>query len=711
MKKTSRIIITVLCIVLLLGALPVFAATAPYKTYTYSMDGMALTSPDAYVPDRAISYLEMGLSKALQSPKDLFVDDDGNIYVSDTGNNRVIVLNPEAKYKFEISTFINEHGVSDALNSPQGLFVTDDTIYICDTANYRIVTFDRSGVFKEIIYAPQADVMGEDTVFHPVAIAVDKSGRMYIVSDQTYSGVFSINEDGTFQSFIGVQKADVPLATRIRRLLFPSVVTEEYITSTYNNVAIDDDGFVYVTTSDIDDKTLENAIMGNDKTYAPVKRLNSQGDDVMSRNGFFMPAGEINFMLSQYATSSYAYPSGPSKIIDVALGENGMWSIIDSKRSRIYTYDSDGNMLFAFGDKGAQLGNLQNPTAITYNGSDIYVLDGTMNSITVYKRTEYGDVINEALYHTNTREYSKALEDWNEILKRNNNFDAAYVGIGTNLYRQGEYKASLTYFKAATDISGYSDSFKAIRKAWTEKYIVIAIIILVVIIILLGKFLKYVGKKNKAGVTKLGKRSLWEEILYAFHIIVHPFDGFWDLKHEKRGSVRSALVIDVAVIIAYIYSVIGQAYIFNPYKSYVSVIYLIMTVLLPLMLWCVGNWCLTTLFDGEGSFKDIFISSSYSLFPMLIIFIPLTLFTNIATLDESKILSLFVSLAFVWVGLLLFFGMATTHGYSMGKNILITIFTIVGMMFIMFIIMLFFSLIRQMISFVADIIIEITLHV
>ena len=74
-----------------------------------------------------------------------------------------------------------------------------------------------------------------------------------------------------------------------------------------------------------------------------------------------------------------------------------------------------------------------------------------MNSVTVYKRTEYGDVIDQALYHSNTREYSKALEDWNEILKRNNNFDAAYVGIGTNLYRQGEYKASLVYYRAAKD--------------------------------------------------------------------------------------------------------------------------------------------------------------------------------------------------------------------------------------------------------------------
>ncbi len=712
MKKISRIIAALLCLLVLMG-IPAMAATAPYKTYTYSMSGQSLYSPDAYVPDRVITNFEMGISTALLNPKDIFVDAEKNIYVADSGNNRVLVCDPEFKFQFEISSFVNEHGVVDALTGPRGLFVSSDTIYVCDTDNYRIVTFDLSGNFKKIIYAPQADVMGEDTTFHPVAVAVDVSGRMYVVSDQTYSGIFSINEDGTFQSFIGVQKADVPLATRIRRMIFPDVATEEYITATYNNLAIDAEGFVYATTSDIDVETLSSAIMSGNADYAPVKRLNSQGDDIMARNGFFIPAGEVDFEAPAEGTTGTTanITGGPSQIVDVALGENGMWSIIDNKRSRIYTYDSDGNLLFAFGDKGQQLGNLSNAVAITYSGSDLYVLDGTMKSITVYKRTEYGDTIDLALYHTQTREYSRALEDWQEILKRNNNFDAAYVGIGTNYYRQGEHTESLKYFKAASDTASYSTSFKAIRKAWTEKYVLIAIVVAVVIIVLLGKFLKFVGKKNDAGITKLGKRTIWEEFLYVFYLIVHPFDGFWDIKHEKRGSVRAALLIDLTVIISYVYYSVGRAYIFLPDKSSINVVYLVLTVALPLGLWCVGNWCLTTLFDGEGNFKDIFIASSYSLFPITIFFIPLTLATNIASLDENPLLSLLATIALVWMAMLVFFGMATTHGYSMGKNVLITVATFIAMMFIMFIIILFFNLIQQMTSFVTGIMTEISFRV
>ena len=720
MKKSSRILVAVLCL-LMLVSIPVFAASAPYETYTYSMKGDPMASHHAYVPERTVSNFDMGLSSPLTNPQDIFVGEDGLIYITDApsgtdGVGRVIVLDNNFKYQFEITEFINQNGIRDKFSKPDGLFVNSENIYVCDSDNQRIVVFDLVGNFVRMIEAPKADVMGEDTLFHPVAVSVDASGKLYVVSDQTYSGVFALEADGSFICFIGAQKAEVPLATRIRRIFFPDVVAEEYITSAYNNITIDKDGFIWVTTSDIDTETLSSAITSGDETYAPVKRLNNQGVDIMRRNGFFIPAGEVSF--KNDASSEATGANGPSKLIDVALGPNGMWSVIDSSRCRIYTYDSDGNMLFAFGDKGQQLGNLSSPTAIAYSGSSLLVLDSKLTSITVYKREPYGDIIDKALGFTAQRKYNDALTMWNEIYKNNTNFDAALVGIATNFFRDGAtvdaatglngYEASLEYFKAAGDTTGYSESFKAIRKLWVEKWVFLLILIIVVACIVLSKFLRYVGKKNKEGVTKVGKRTLWEEFLYGFYIIMHPFDGYWDLKHEKRGSVRSAILIDAVVVLSTVYYTVGSAYIFNPNKSSSNPFGGILTVMVPLMLWCVSNWCLTTLFDGEGNFKDIFVSTSYALFPLVIILIPVTLATNIASLDESAMISLVMSIGFIWLGMLVFFGMATTHGYSMGKNILITAATIVGMMFIMFIMMLFTNLIQQMVMFVTDIVSEVS---
>ena len=713
MKKSFRILALSFCVMLLAGLLtPISAASAPYTTYNYSMEGEILISPHAYTPDSQVTAFEMGMTTELNGPQDIFVDSDMKIYISDTGNSRVVVCDPQFRFLFEIKDFINEHGVRDSLKTPYGLFVNDEAIYVCDRDNSRIVVFNKEGNFLSIINAPTADVMGDDTTFMPVSVGVAPSGTIYIVSESTISGIIALNPDGSFQSFIGAQKTAVPLATRIRRMIFPDIVTESYVSTPYKSLTLDDEGIVWATVvfSGADLANLTSAINSQassgtaaDSIYAPVKRLNPRGDDIMTRTGFTMPCGDVDLQHFGFGDAT----TGPSTLIDVAIGPNGMWSVLDSKRNRIFTYDSEGNLLFAFGDSGKQLGNLTSPTALSYYGSDLYVLDSVLNSVTVYKRTDYGDVINEALYHNSIREYSTAFNDWVDILKRNLNFDAAYIGIGKNLYRQGEFSEAMEYYRDANETRNYSEAFKSHRKEVVEKNLGWILLIAIAVIVGLSMFFKYVGKVNQAGMTKTGKRTWWEEFLYGFYVIMHPFDGFWDLKHEKRGSVRGALAIVAMTVVAVVYQSIGSAYLFGG-GSAKNLLYPVMTVVAPLMLWCVANWCLTTLFDGEGSFKDIFIASSYALVPIALIGIPTTVITNFLSLSEKELITMLFAISYVWLGMLIFFGAMTTHGYSMGRNILITAATIIGMLFILFLILLFTNLIQQMVNFISGIISELS---
>ena len=124
-----------------------------------------------------------------------------------------------------------------------------------------------------------------------------------------------------------------------------------------------------------------------------------------------------------------------------------------------------------------------------------------------------------------------------------------------------------------------------------------------------------------------------------------------------------------------------------------------MSVAIPLILWVTANWCLTTLFDGEGTFKDIYVASCYALTPLPIVMLPTIWLSNIVTVDEMGILSLVNSIAFVWMAMLIFFGSMITHDYSLPKNILTTIGTIDGAPFIMFVIILFGSLITKVFTF------------
>lgn len=334
------------------------------------------------------------------------------------------------------------------------------------------------------------------------------------------------------------------------------------------------------------------------------------------------------------------------------------------------------------------------------------LLDKSDNFFTVYKRTEYGDILIAAIRNENERKFDQAINYWQEILKRNSNFDLAYIGIGRALSNSGEYKEAMEYFEAAYDTSNYSTAFQEVRKQWIEKYFIVLPIAVIAFILLWGRFSKYYKKKNRDVALRVGKKTYWEELLYAFHVIYHPFDGFWDLKHEKRGSVRGAITILGLVILSFYYNSIGRGYLLNPTGEYSTIFAQAGSVILPLALWVVSNWCLTTLFEGEGSFKDVFVATCYSLFPLVLTLIPATIFSNVVTSAETGIISLLVGLGYVWTGLLIFFGTQTTHDYSLGKNIVMTVATIVGMAIVMFIGILFTSLISNMVSFVTNIIVE-----
>ena len=518
----------------------------------------------------------------------------------------------------------------------------------------------------------------------------------------------SLSSEGEFQGYIGAQKVTVGLIDRMWRSIMTKdqrKSTTQFVSTEFNNLTVDGDGFVYVTTSSIAETLQQLAIISKASTNAPVKKINTSGTDIMKRNGFFGPGGEV------FDGSVLADPIGASKIVDVAVGPYGTWSIIDAKRSKVYTYNENGDLLFVFGDKGAQVGNMQSLSSISYNGTSIVLLDNTQNTLSIFKRTEYGDLLLNALYYEDQRQYDVAAGVWEDIIQRNSNFDAAYIGIGRALDRSGQYKEAMEYYKSAYDTEDYSTSFQSYRKDWISKYIWVLPLVLIAVILLYRFFFKYANKTNKAGNIKTTKRTYLEEVIYSVYLIFHPFDGFWDLKHEKRGSMRGALTILALAIVSFGYYMVGSSYLIFPHGGMSNVLLIILSIALPVALWTVSNWCLTTLFDGEGSMKDIFIATCYSLTPMVLLMIPATICTNFLTLTEMPLLTLVLTFSYIWTGLLIFFGMMVTHDYTFFKNIIISICTIVAMAFIMFIAVLFTGLISNIVGFITSIAVELSYRV
>ncbi len=739
MKKATSLLCIVFAVIMIL-ALPASAASS-YHTYTYSIAGEPLRSPDAYTPDRKVDASYMGLNDvnklaelypelsaadleakaeiATSSISDMVVDENGNVYLVDSADaGRIIVLDSYYKLKFIIDEFKNHSGNTETLKKPGGVFVTsskivngekiDGRIFVCDTGNSRILIFDINGNYEKEIGKPESNVNAIDS-FNPRALAVDRYDRLYVVTTSD-KGIMVMTEEGEFTGFIGAQKVSVSLWDKIW-MRFKTEEQKEnfggYIATIYNNITLAGD-FIYVTI-ELDNGVVENAIRNKEKSgdNAPVKMLNAAGKELMRRNGFYPPSGEVDVASAITATGNAI--SGASQVVDVATGPHDTWSIIDKKRSKVFTYDFDGNLLFAYGDKGDLLGNISENslTAIAYQDTNILLLDTNVeSSFTVYKRTEYGDVLLGAIENQNNRRYDEAIKDWTEILKRNSNFDAAYIGIGNALYRSYDYKGAIEQFKSAYDTANYSLAYKELRQNWISTYLWTLPIGAFVIIFALMKFAKLTKKINKRAETATGKRTYVEELLFSFHLLLHPFDGFWDLKHEKRGSVRAGTTILGITILAFFYNSVGAGYVSNPQGNYIGLIGAVVSIAVPLALWIIGNWCLTTLFDGEGSMKDIYIASTYSLLPVILTLIPATIMSNFIVDSEVKMVGFISTLGLVWLGMLIFFGTMVTHDYSVGKNVLTVLATVFAMIAIMFIAILFSTLLGKLVGFVTNIITE-----
>ena len=709
MKKIAKILVLTLALVLLFGSISSTAYVA-YDTYTYSISGKQMFSPAAYSTNTAITSTDMGLGDVkLKDPTDIVTDETGNVYIADAGNNRIVVLNKYYKVVKIIDTYYDDAGKEVKFNNPEGVFVTDPNktadgssfVYICDTKNKAIVVFDRDYNYVRTV-APEDSHLLKAANFVPNAVAVDIYGRIFVVSDQIYEGIIVLSNTGEFTGYIGAQKVSYSIIDIIwRKFQTKEQLSQQTrnLSDPYNNLTVDDDGFVYATSDKIDEDQQLKAIKTKVADYSPVKKLNATGHEIMKRNGFFDPGGEVDVFK----------PNEVSKISDVALGPEGMWTILDYKRSRLFTYDQQGNLLFAFGDVGDLLGQGEAIQAITYQKveetSYLLVLDKTTDQtntykLVVYSPTEYCETIISALRNQNEHDYDSSIKYWQDVLTKNNNFDLAYIGIGKALFSQGKYEEAYDVLQNAYETEYASKAFAEIRKETIGKWIILIAIVAVALIIGIFKFLGYAKRKNKEVTLKVGRKSYWEELIYPFHLCFHPFDGFWDLKHEKRGSVRAASTILGITILAMFYNAIGKGYLFNPEENYSSIFVVILTVAIPVLLWTVSNWCLTTLFDGEGSFKDIYISTCYALSPLPIFVILSTILTNVMTTTEGSMVKLLMAIGFIWAVMLLFFGTLVTHDYSIGKNIITILGTILAMVVIMFVVVLFASLVLKMITFV-----------
>ena len=656
MKTKSKVIIFFSSIVMLLGAAclaPTIGYGLPTAGEVLGPDDQLVSTQPAYVASsrlRVAPVLNPSGFEISSSPEDMCVDEDGSIYVADNNSQTKRIIKYDS---FEVGTFVQLDRYTNAkaeeitFKNPTGVALNGQYLFVADKLLEKVVVFEKDTfAFVREITRPESILVGSSTRFTPTKVTADDKGNIYVVLEGLTKGVMQLDEAGNFVSYIGANEVNKNLLMRLQS--FFGINSDDYLlaaASPVTNIALDDKGLLYTVTN---------------KSPTALKKLNTSGNTIFS--------AEYN----------------DANTVACHIDEDGNIFSCQSD-GHVTVYDGYGSLLFRFGGRSEEelLGTLRSPVAISLlpNG-DLLVLDKEARMMVTYAKTDFAKLVFQAVAYYKDGLYLEGEASWKEVLKYNAKFVLAYKALARASMKKGDYNTALGQFKIAGDKAGYSDAYWQIRDRWIRSNLGYVIIPLASLLIVYAIIKAIIARRQTflAGprqfVRSVGNVPVVRDLGFAFTFLRHPRDSVYEIKFKKRVSLVGAICLYAVFVGLQILRVYLTGYLFNDVGRNDGLQTILLSTL-PLLLLVVCNYYVSTVRDGEGKLKDIFISFIYALSPYLILALPLFLISNALTFNEQAIYYILGGFIYLWCGVNVVLTVMELHDYSLGKAIINILLTLV----------------------------------
>ncbi len=657
MKK--YIVLLIILLAFFIPSLEVNANGLPYSTYTYSSANQRFVfTQDAYLP-LSISYDLGGLT--LDTPSDMTIDEEDNVYIADSGNSRII----KYSLKDDVVSLIGE-GI---LDQPSGVHVgLDGSLYVADFGTkegYQFLydeltdTYSVGSVYAKPVNTPY---FTESDAFDPTKIITDRGNNVYMLLAGNINGLAEFENNGNFFGFFGGNTLPSTIDNVMKSILFDEQQRREWfkmIPKPVYNIAVDHDGLILTTTKE--------------------------------------EFGYLKLNIANFVYNESAW--GFNTVEDLFVGPYNTIFAITSD-GYITEYGPDGSVLFIFSgaDTYNQKGLFKYPTGVAVDSkSNIYVVDQETSALQVFIPTEFANLVHYAIDLYQKGKYAESLDPWKEVLRMNSLFDLANKGIGNAYFSEMNYEKAMEYYEVARDTDGYSNAFWEVRNTalLNSGGLIVGVFLSMLLLYFVNKFVHFMDYVRKP-FTKLkkflSKYKLYQELVFPFYILKHPSDGYYGIKRESKGSNLSATIYLLLFFAMYVYWIFETSFLFNnQIPSEINMFQQLTTIFVPFFLWVSANYLVCSIRDGEGKLSDVYQGSAYSLLPMIIAFPLLTIISKGLTYNETFI---YTTLLFIGVALTVIYMIVMVkeiHFYDMKptiSNILISIFTAIMILAVLFIVYL-----------------------
>lgn len=202
--------------------------------------------------------------------------------------------------------------------------------------------------------------------------------------------------------------------------------------------------------------------------------------------------------------------------------------------------------------------------------------------------------------------------------------------------------------------------------------------------------------------------NAWKRVL---RVLAHPSSELYEMKHYRTWPLLPTAVILLLWYLAEILAAFYTDFKFNyRHVTEINILYLLASTVGLFVLWTVINWAITTLLDGKGKAREIFVSTSYALIPYVAAMYVCLGLSRVLTMEEAMFMTVIRAAGLLYSLLIFVSAHCAVHDYSLKKALLSILLTVAGILFVLFLLVLFFGLMQQFILFFETIYMELQLR-
>ena len=628
---------------------------------------------------------------------DVAVDDEGDLYILDGEGGNVFVLDNSYKFLYSFSSQTVGDTVYD-FSQAQGIEYRDGEIYICDSNNARVLVVDKKGTFIKEIGLPESDLIPDDFNYKPIKVAVDSKGYIYILSEGSYYGALLYSPEYEFLGFYGSNTVETGLLTAITTVWEKLTVTnqkransERKLPFQFTDLFVDKKDFIYTATGRTKNTDIEKG---------QIRRLNPGGNNVLTNSQ--------ETIFSDRRKSMVRFRVGNTWTIDanicyVVADDNGFMYCVDRESNKIFVFDGNCDFVTVMGGGNGDVSQkycFGKISGIALNDEDLVVLDENKKNITILKLTDYGRDFLTAQAMVLNGDYSESREYFERVLAQDKNNQLAYIGLAKAYLADKNYKKAMQYAKYGQDTETYDQAHTYLRNEFLSKYFNVIAVVVLAVGVLLSVAIVYKRKKNIILIKSPYVKT-------ALRVWTSPVDSFNLIKQKNMGSVTLATVFMFLLYISTFAKeeLSGYQFIGAKADTYNSLLSLFKTVV-AVLLFSVSNWAVAALMQGRGTLKEIYIGTCYSLLPLITGNFIYALLSNFVSLSEGAFLDIMMTGLTIYTVMLFVFALMAIHDISFGRFLGITLLSLFGILVVVFVGVIVFMLAQQLYMFIMTIVNE-----